>query len=304
MLGSNLTFAEAPATDFDALENAPKVEIPIVAFHKSYDETKLAYYKFNSTEQSDRAVIVLHGGGAHSLSGYQHLADTLSREYSTNVYLVDLRGHGRSKGRRGDAPRANSIKKDLKSFVKFTKKQNKLVYVLGHSSGAGLLLNYISWKKKIEVDGYFFVSPQFGHKAKIERDNPTTPPFATIKLYKFIIAQSTFGLFYGHSPAVHFNYPAKVLARDPLINTFITRHMSVGMTPKKPVKQFKKIDQKYGLFTGERDNLLDPLKVTKYCDYATEDINKQSACEILYQGHLSILLKVGHNVGELILNWN
>ena len=301
---SHLGYASSDSTDFDSLANAPKVNIPEVSFHKSFDGTLNSFYRFPSSSISKVAVIVLHGGGAHSTAGYQHIGKSLSEDYQTNVYLYDLRGHGLSSGKRGSSPRVSAIRKDLKSFIEFVKKSNEKVYILGHSSGAGLLLNYSTWKKKTSVNGYFFISPQFGYKAEIERDIPSTPAFAKIDLYKFIIASSTFGLVYGKSPAVHFNYPQRVLNKDPLLNTFITRHMSVAMTPKRPIKQFKQIDRPYALFAAENDNLIDPNKVMKFCDYSSEEVNRVSVCESVDEGHLSILINIGHRIGEVLMEWN
>ena len=103
---------------FNELIDAPKPNsIPSVQYHKSFDNTKLAYYYFKTEKEPIARVIILHGGGAHSLAGYEHIADTLKNAYDISTYLLDLRGHGRSEGKRGDTPKIENVWQDLKSFV-------------------------------------------------------------------------------------------------------------------------------------------------------------------------------------------
>ncbi|BBP92112.1 hypothetical protein BsIDN1_57300 [Bacillus safensis] len=94
-------------------------------------------------------MILIHGGGAHSLAGYEHIAHTLQHEFHVNTFLLDLRGHGHSDGKKGDTPNITDVWQDISQIVDAVKqKQKGAVYLCGHSSGAGLLLNYLSWQEK------------------------------------------------------------------------------------------------------------------------------------------------------------
>ncbi|CAL8900572.1 hypothetical protein BPJM79_30262 [Bacillus pumilus] len=135
-------------------------------------------------------VILIHGGGAHSLAGYEHIADTLQHDFHVNTFLIDLRGHGQSEGKKGDTPSVTDVWHDISQFVDTVKQQHKgAVYLCGHSSGAGLLLNYLSWPKKREVDGYFFIAPEFGYQSGTS--SPNQIPFATVQVWKFVLSAMT-----------------------------------------------------------------------------------------------------------------
>ena len=56
-------------------------------------------------------VLLTHGLGEHA-SRYEHVAGYLA-ERGVRLHAYDLRGHGRSGGRRGDAPRYEALLEDL-----------------------------------------------------------------------------------------------------------------------------------------------------------------------------------------------
>lgn len=137
-------------------------------YYKSSDNIELAYFPFLSIQKPVCSLIFIHGGGAHSGAGYQHLANNLQINYNINVFLLDLRGHGKSDGDRGDCSSAQRILEDIKLFVDYIKEKYPEIPITlgGHSSGGGLVLNYSSWKNKSPVDSNIFVSPKLGYRSK------------------------------------------------------------------------------------------------------------------------------------------
>merc|ERR1711862_115819 len=132
----------------------------------------------------------------------------------------DLRGHGNSGGRRGDSPSSEQVFEDVNSVFEHVLAQmgdlNLPVYLGGHSSGAGLVLNYATKTTmastfKHQVSGYILVAPQLGPHAHVGHDKNATnrEEFAKVKIYPFIL-NALFGIM-GHYPAVKFQYPEKVL---------------------------------------------------------------------------------------------
>ena len=290
---------------FEEIQNRPEVILEKPQFLKASDSVDLAYYtKFPQTKPV-AALIFFHGGGAYSGAGYQHLAKGLSEKYQTSVYLVDLRGHGNSGGPRGDAPSVEQAWNDLKLFITTVRKNSPgiPVYLGGHSSGGGLILNYSVWNMKEDVDGYFFVSPQFGYKSDTARENAKNS-FVSVKKWVFILSAISGGRFLGNTQALYFNYPEKVRETQPLLLKSITRNMSLSMTPDNPQEQFKKIDKHFGLFVGANDDLFVPEKVIKYAPYADSAIQKKSVTKIIEkENHLSILLIADEWIGKTILSW-
>ena len=296
---------QATPISFKELQNGQEVFLDKPQFLKASDGIDLAYYtKFPQTKPV-AALIVIHGGGAYSGAGYQYLAKGLSEKYQTSVYLVDLRGHGHSGGPRGDTPSVEQVWTDLSLFIATVRKNNPGIplYLGGHSSGGGLILNYSIWNKKEDVDGYFFVSPQFGYKSDTDRENAKNS-FVSVKKWVFIISAISGGHILGNTQAVFFNYPEKIRQTQPLLLKSITRNMSLSMTPDNPQEQFKKIDKPFGLFIGANDDLFVPEKVIKYATYADSAIQKKSVNKIIEkENHLSILLTADEWIGKTILSW-
>lgn len=297
--------AQEPVKSFsfeDIKENGKHIN-SIAKTMLSYDNAKINYYQFTPDKPAVAKLIFIHGGGAHSRLGYFQLAQTLMDDFSIETFLIDLRGHGLSDGKRGDSPKVNSLYKDLNALIqKVNPKKRIPTYLGGHSSGGGLLLNYSSWKKRTDVDGFLFVSPEFGYKSKTERENRV--PFAEVKIGKFVINGISQGLLMQHSKVVFFNYPKEILKDNPLILEAITVNMSKSLTPKNPIKQVQKIREPIALFIGENDELFEPKQVINYANLPLIKNNKTVTSIIPNQNHLSILNDIGTLLGQTILNWN
>ena len=80
------------------------------------------------------AILILHGITGYS-EPYGKLMATELTASGFNVFGMDLRGHGRSDGRRGDYPSRERLTKDLCETMAFLKGRYSKVIVLGHSLG-------------------------------------------------------------------------------------------------------------------------------------------------------------------------
>jgi len=293
-LNQFFSFSEIEHSDVDS--TIIKIQI------ESFDGVRIQGYQFIPKQKPIAKLVFLHGGGAHSRLGYIGLAKTLRDGFGIETILVDIRGHGYSQGPRGDCPTVKSLYKDISIWIKEIRKHTDTpVYLGGHSSGCGLALNYNSWKKKEEVDGYLFISPAFGYKSNTERLNAVN--FADVKIWKFVVNGISQGLVMKHSKAVFFNYPHYILQDHPLMVTAITVNMSKALTPNNPQKQIQDINQPIGVFIGENDELFDPIKVLEFVDKKHVKNQKTIVKAIDNQTHLSILNKIGFNIGETIHNW-
>ncbi len=287
--------------------DAPFIEMDEPEYFKSNDNVELAYYSFLAISKPFCSLIFIHGGGAYSGAGYQHLANGLKSKYNINVYLIDLRGHGKSKGERGGTPATQQIWKDIKLFVDYIRKNNPQIPLVlgGHSSGGGLVLNYSSWKYKSPVDAYIFISPKFGYKSRTDRYQINKDPFAKIRILTLLINILSFKLLFGNKIAVRFNYSAENIKNNPLLVTSNSCNMTWAITPLTPQKQFKNLDRPFCLISGKDDELLDSDKIIKYADFPDENIKKHSFNTIIENSnHLSVLLAVDRFIGDYLLKLN
>jgi acylglycerol lipase len=285
---------------FRELQEASSVELPILETLTASDGATLAYRRYIPAAPR-AAVLFYHGGGAHSGVGYQHLGSGLQMQFDTVVYMPDIRGHGASGGPRGDTPSPKQVWADITTFIKHIRVEfpQLPLFLGGHSSGAGLILNYTGQPNHEPVDGYIFLSPEFGFRSKTARPSLATP-FATVNTLPFIINAMSGGLLCGHSHAVRFNYPAELLASDKGLVASNTVNMANAITPSAPHQQFAAIDRAFGLWIGADDELLLPSEVLAFADLAVSVQADSRVNSIPDAKHLSILVKAHETVGPWI----
>jgi len=270
------------------------------------DGVKLAVYAYRA-ERAVASLVFLHGGGAYSGASYPVLAAGLAKNWGVNTYLVDLRGHGNSQGARGDSPSAEQLYRDLRLVIGEVLNDNPALPLVlgGHSSGAGLILNYLTWKPDSRLTGYVFVSPYWGYQSGTDkvagRGAGEKPRFSQVDVRPFVLNSLTFGLLGGHAYAVEFNYPDAVLKNQPLLVPAITVNVALASTPARPAQQFTKLDHPFALLIGSDDELLDPAKVLAYAELPGAAVRAASQAHLVPgANHLSVLLQAEALVGPAV----
>lgn len=91
---------------------------------------------------SSKWLIVTHGMGEH-LGRHEYMLKLFSQSF--NVAIYDLRGHGRSGGKRGYVEHFNDYLKDLQAVIDFLRKDFSMTkYTLfGHSMGGLITASYV-----------------------------------------------------------------------------------------------------------------------------------------------------------------
>lgn len=286
--------AKGDSFSFEELELAPRVSIPPLQYIEADDKVRLAYREY-VPEKIDAVLIFYHGGGTYCTGGYEFIGDGLSKRSDILVVTPDIRGHGDSGGERGDTPSVEQVFKDVGTFIRHVRARypEKALFLGGHSSGGGLVLNYSSYNKREKVQGYLFLSPQLGFRSKTEfEDNPN--PFTTVKTDLFV--KNAMSGTHGNSKAVFFNYSKECLQKTKNIAA-ITVNMANAITPISPVKQIQELDQPTGIWIGEKDELFDPAKVVSIF----KENNPECYTNIIGgEKHLSILINASNYMGPWI----
>jgi alpha-beta hydrolase superfamily lysophospholipase len=93
-------------------------------------------------ENPKAALVLTHGFGEHS-GRYAHVGKVLN-DAGYSLYAYDLRGHGKSEGKRGHTPSFEHFLDDLGFVINKTKQRTptQKVFVYGHSMGGNITLNY------------------------------------------------------------------------------------------------------------------------------------------------------------------
>jgi alpha-beta hydrolase superfamily lysophospholipase len=287
---------------FDELKRAGRVAESELGRLRATDGVELAYRSY--VPATPRAIVLFfHGGGAHSGAGYQHLGSGLRTEFDIAVFMPDLRGHGASGGPRGDTPSPNQVWQDITSCIRHIRKAHPRLplFLGGHSSGAGLALNYAGQEDREPVEGYVFLSPQLGFRSETDRPSPSEP-FARVDTGAFVGYAMSGGREHGHDYAVKFNYPLELLKADPGMVPAITVNMSMALTPASPREQFAALDRPFGLWIGSEDELFVADRVLAYGELAASVRSRCRIGAVTGKKHLSILLGAHEMIGSWVMS--
>jgi alpha-beta hydrolase superfamily lysophospholipase len=122
------------------------------------DGLKLHVHHWQPDGEASEIVLLIHGHGEHG-GRYERLADTFNR-HSIELYVPDLRGHGRSDGKRGHLPHYTDLMNDISTMISSISDRHPGVplFLYGHSMGGNLVLNHIL-RRPAAVTGVIITSP-------------------------------------------------------------------------------------------------------------------------------------------------
>ncbi len=131
---------------------------------RSKDSTEL-FYTYLLADKPRASIFIVHGLGEH-LGRYQNVIDALP-EY--NLFLFDLRGHGRSGGKRGHVMRFDEYLDDVDTV---RTEMKKLVrgksFLLGHSMGGLIALRYALYRPE-GLSGVVASGPLLGVNVEVPK---------------------------------------------------------------------------------------------------------------------------------------
>ena len=125
------------------------------------------FFQTWKSDKSRATLVVTHGLGEHS-ECYTRLADGMLPG-DWDIYAWDLRGHGRSEGKRGTIAAFTDYCEDLKCFVEFVKKSTdgRPMVLLGHSMGGLITANTVIRYGEMGAKAVALSSPLFGISVKV-----------------------------------------------------------------------------------------------------------------------------------------
>ena len=137
-------------------------------YFRGFNDSELFYQSW-MIENPKGIILITHGLGEHS-ECYQRLVEGLA-PLSLNVYGWDLRGHGRSEGKRGVSHDFLDFCEDLKILLKQIKTRwaNLPVFLLGHSMGGLICNRALLAFEDLKADGLILSSPLCRLAMKVPR---------------------------------------------------------------------------------------------------------------------------------------
>lgn len=122
-----------------------------------------------ASQTTGRVLLVVHGLGEHG-GRYQHFSEYLGDVFD-RIYAMDHRGHGRSSGERGYAPRFDDLIDDLKRVAAHVQaqEQGKKLYLLAHSFGGLVALRLLLKETNLPFQAAIISAPLLGVKLKVPK---------------------------------------------------------------------------------------------------------------------------------------
>jgi len=236
------------------------------------DGEALGYRHYSS--QSDKVFILVHGSGWHS-QYFLPLAEYISSEGLAQVYTPDLRGHGASPTRRGDADYINQLEDDLADLIAAIRKDNPdaTLIVGGHSSGGGLVIRFAGSQYGQQADAYVLLSPYLKYNAPTIHPNSGGWAYAYTGRIAGLSILNAMGIhWFDHLTVIEFNMPED--ARDGSETLSYSHRLNTGYAPRNYKKDLKAITQPFLLLAGTADeanvaNQFEPV-VSEYTSVQVE----------------------------------
>lgn len=219
---------------------------------KASDDVLLAGKSFLSEQEQPKAVVVLvHGLGEH-MGRYQELGTFLGSR-GIALYGCDLRGHGRTKGKRGHADYGQLLS-DLERLLQFVRNYHAgcPIILYGHSMGGNIAAAYLLKHPPVQqvVQGLILSAPWFALKMK--------PPVWQLAMGQFMDRlHPSFTQDNGLDPA-WLSKDERVgedYLRDPLVHGRISAGLFIAIykNGKKVLKQAEKLQLPTLVMHGDDD---------------------------------------------------
>ena len=174
------------------------------------------FYQTWTTAEARGTLVVTHGISEHS-EAYDPCFATGMEPFGWNVIAWDLRGHGRSHGKRGYVDRFTTFSEDMASFIGFLRRSGKLSLpyaLVSHSMGALITLRYLLDHGRQDAAALALSSPLLGVSMAV---HPLKDKAARL-LYRFAPSVTLFNEirydYLSRDPEVLAQYPKDSLRHD------------------------------------------------------------------------------------------
>lgn len=227
---------------------------------RGYSGVKIFYRAWTAKDPS-HFIFFIHGLTGHSgkyIEFGKYLIDN-----DINVFMIDLRGHGKSGGKRGDIGSFETYLLDVKQMLSFIEKNYKLekLFLSGHSMGGLISIAYILNYRDCDIEGLILSAP--GLKIGIDVN-----PFLK-KLIYLIPKNLLIGYVDSHiNPELQTRDEDKrrVFYRDKLILRKISLRLvrELFKTSEEVFARAEEVRKPLLIFIGTGDRLVDPMGIKEF----------------------------------------
>ena len=214
-------------------------------------------FAYNFPMKSLNTIILIHGVKS-SAKEYNKMAGILRESTQSEVFAIDLRGHGKSDGKDGDVDYLNQYAVDLDDIIAAIRKEKPKgkIIIAGHSMGGGVAILQAMLKNKETSDGYILFAPLIGHDSPAFQQpasvntNDSIEPFMKIHFAR-IIGLKMFNEIGNHTydslPVLFFNLPGNMPSAK------YTYRANMSMAPENYSEGLKAINKPMLVLIGNKD---------------------------------------------------
>jgi acylglycerol lipase len=199
-------------------------------------------------------LVIAHGIGEHG-GRYTHVADYFIKR-DLAVWAYDLRGHGKSDGKRGHIDNFDDYLADLGQMIRIAKDHSPGVntFLLGHSLG-GLIATFYAEKHSGELDGLIASGPALREKMKIS-------PVKAFMARTLSSIMPSFSTYTGLDPNLlsHDQEVVKKYVEDPLVHKVATARWftEYRRAQEETMRLADKLTLPCLIIQGGADGIIDP----------------------------------------------
>ncbi len=257
---------------------------------------KLAGY-FWKGEGGKRTLALVHGYGEHA-GRYEEFACWLV-ENGANVAAFDLRGHGKSPGKRGHIAAFDEYLEDLQSFLTVLRQwfPDTVLFLLGHSLGGLIVARYLERYSGSAV-GAVLISPAMEFAVSV-------PLWKRALAHVASCLHPSFSLPSGIAPEALSHDPEVVEAyrRDPLVHRVATARWFVETlrAQREALREAHRIAVPVLVVYGTADRIISPEAVVRFFEASGSPQKEIFSCGGFYHEPLN---EVGREeVWARVLRW-
>eukprot|EP01135_Chromosphaera_perkinsii_P008743 Nk52_evm76s1444 gene=Nk52_evmTU76s1444 len=295
-----------PSLNYDSLEamhfGLDEVEPDFIILG---DNTVLAYRKYQPKGTPLANVIYFPPIGGDGK--YRRIIGVELLKKRIGTFIVDIRGHGYSGGKRGHVNAPETIWEDVRSIIRIVKWNNPNIpiFLAGDSISAGLLLHYLTLYKYPDpfVSGICMLSPlvEFMVYEKAEEEILRAMNIKA-DLKRLTLASLTKGKLFGGKDIVKF----KAFDKDGFDDTVVDgisgfMLMSSNNIDGTVKQQFEKLTVPIGAWVGELNEVLLPEKILLINDLTKNVSNNLKECKTIPdRANYSIFENASEHMGSFI----